>query len=365
MRLNPFKPTAGKTPPAIIGRESVIEEFVEGIQNGAGAPGRLMRIGGVRGTGKTVLLKEIRDLACGFGWGVIDEVATEGFCARILERLSPDQRIKSATLEPSILGVSLGGIRLERVGPSLREALSSAIRKNGCGLLITLDEVQDVGLDEMRVLATTVQQVIGDDLDIAFVFAGLPSMIESVINGKTLTFLRRAVPFELSTVSVREVAYSLHDTFEASGISLADELAVRLAKASRGYPFLIQLVGYHTWQYAQRADVDEVDEKSVDRGIAMARERFDHMVIEPALQRVAPMELRYLLAMAEDGGSASSVSSIADRLGKTLQQLSIYRSRLIRESLIEVPVRGKVGFAIPYMADYLQAHHDEFLADLE
>ena len=58
MHTYPFKPTAGKTPPTIIGREDVLEEFNEGLVNGPGAPGRLMRIAGDRGTGKTDLLDE-------------------------------------------------------------------------------------------------------------------------------------------------------------------------------------------------------------------------------------------------------------------------------------------------------------------
>ena len=48
MNPNPFKPTAGKRPPVLIGRESVIEDFEEGLDNGAGAPGRLMLITGNR-----------------------------------------------------------------------------------------------------------------------------------------------------------------------------------------------------------------------------------------------------------------------------------------------------------------------------
>ena len=35
MNPNPFKPTAGKRPPILIGRESVIEDFEEGLDNGA------------------------------------------------------------------------------------------------------------------------------------------------------------------------------------------------------------------------------------------------------------------------------------------------------------------------------------------
>ena len=56
MAMNPFKPTAGKMPPILIGRETAIEEFTEGLDNGAGAPGRIMLVTGQRGFGKTVLL---------------------------------------------------------------------------------------------------------------------------------------------------------------------------------------------------------------------------------------------------------------------------------------------------------------------
>ena len=53
---NPFRPTAGAEPPRIIGRDDISLEFVEGLMSGVGAPARLMRITGPRGSGKTVLL---------------------------------------------------------------------------------------------------------------------------------------------------------------------------------------------------------------------------------------------------------------------------------------------------------------------
>ena len=153
-----------------------------------------MRIAGVRGTGKTVLLDECSRLAQSRGWTVIKEVATEGLCQRILEQLQPKFQAKHARFEPTVAGISIGSIDIERIGPLLRDAMRQTISKNGNGLLITLDEVQDAELDEVRTLSIAIQQVIGEDLDIAFVFAGLPSMIESIINGKTLAFLRRALP---------------------------------------------------------------------------------------------------------------------------------------------------------------------------
>ena len=344
MQTNPFKPTAGKTPPTIIGREDVLEEFNEGLINGPGAPGRLMRIAGVRGTGKTVLLDECSRLAQSRGWTVIKEVATEGLCQRILEQLQPKFQAKHARFEPTVAGISIGSIDIERIGPSLRDAMRQTISKNGNGLLITLDEVQDAELDEVRTLSIAIQQVIGEDLDIAFVFAGLPSMIESIINGKTLS-------------------YSLEETIEASGMELQPGIAGQLAEATQGYPFMIQLVGYYAWQLARRAHTAIIGEEEAERGIATARERFCAMVIEPALQRIPPTCIAYLLSMASLG-QTSSTSMVADALNKTPQQVSSVRSRLLRESIIEAPSYGKVSFAIPYMRDYLCEHKAELEAEL-
>lgn len=56
---NPFTPAAGKMPPVLVGRESLICDFEEALDNGAGAPGRLMLISGQLGFGKTVMLAEL------------------------------------------------------------------------------------------------------------------------------------------------------------------------------------------------------------------------------------------------------------------------------------------------------------------
>lgn len=148
-----------------------------------------------------------------------------------------------------------------------------------------------------------------------------------------------------------------------SGIELPAEISTFLADATRGYPFMIQLVGYHVWQIAHGAGAGRIDEEMAREGIALARDRFDRMVIEPALQRLPGTLVEYLLAMAEDGGAPSESGRVAARMGKTPQQVSSYRARLIREDVIEASAWGKVEFAIPYMADYLNAHRSELSAE--
>lgn len=82
-------------------------------------------------------------------------------------------------------------------------------------------------------------------------------MIESVIKGKTLTFLRRA-PLDLKAVAATEVSYSLEETIETSGMELKPGIAGQLAEATQGYPFMIQLIGHHAWQLARRAQTNLV-----------------------------------------------------------------------------------------------------------
>lgn len=364
MATNPFKPTAGKNPPILIGRDQVITEFAEGIDNGPGAPNRLMRITGARGMGKTVMLNALGNEARNRGWAVLEETASPGFCERLLAEAIPRRQVRRVSASPSLFGVSVGEIDIEQASLSLRDALGATAKKNGNGVLITLDEVQDASMDEMRALAVAVQHVIREDGSIAFVFAGLPSMVESVVNGKTLTFLRRALPVDLGPLGIAEVAASLKSTMLGSGMSIEEDACAYLAKASHGYPFMIQLVGYYAWQVASNRNNPNVDDAIAEEGAAIACERFNATVIEPALQRITNSQLEYLLAMAQDGEGPSSTSAVARRLGKTPQQVTPYRARLLSEDVIEATSRGKVGFAIPYLSEYLNANRERFEAEL-
>lgn len=78
-RINSFKPTAGMNPPELIGRDEILDDFIEALENGPGAPDRLLRVSGVRGVGKTVLLNALGDVAREYGFHVVDVAANAGF----------------------------------------------------------------------------------------------------------------------------------------------------------------------------------------------------------------------------------------------------------------------------------------------
>ena len=136
MATNPFKPTAGKMPPVLIGRQGIIDDFAEGIDNGAGAPGRLMLITGQRGYGKTVMLTELGRVAESRGWGVISETASEGLCGRLIEALADKGvRLRGLSLTPTIgvpgVTASLGGASFsaaEQGALTLRDAIEARLK---------------------------------------------------------------------------------------------------------------------------------------------------------------------------------------------------------------------------------------------
>lgn len=129
MNPNPFKPTAGKRPPILIGRESVIEDFEEGLDNGAGAPGRLMLITGNRGCGKTVLLRELQRLASERGWAVVSDSASLGLCDRLADALRSNRPVvTSMEFGPSFGRMSVEAARAK--GETLRGWSTNASRSS-------------------------------------------------------------------------------------------------------------------------------------------------------------------------------------------------------------------------------------------
>ena len=96
----------------------------------------------------------------------------------------------------------------------------------------------------------------------------------------------------------------------------------------------------------------------MERAIVIARKRFEETVIEPVLTRLNDRSIDYLLAMAASGPVVST-REIAETLGSSQKTLSVTRSRLLREQVIESPRRGYVAFTIPGMRSYLEEHRDE------
>ena len=319
-----------------------------------------MRVAGPRGSGKTVLLCDLRDRARELGW----KTAIVSAGPNLLLDLK-DQIAESSLATNASVGVNAGFVSAKfDVVPkesSLRKLLGSAA-KSSKGLFIAIDEVQDAPIDDMRAIASAVQLLIGEKVDIALAFAGLPAGVMDLINGKALTFLRRALPEDLAPINQVEVALSMGDSFIATGLTIEDDLLSRAAKATKGYAYLVQLVGYSIWQRANlhRVKSANVSERDVIEGIALAEARFHDVVHEPAISGLGLNDIKYLLAMCEDKQQSKS-SEIAKRMGKKTNEVSSIRAKLLQREVIQAPQRGYVQFAVPDLDIYLRENAAKIL----
>ena len=87
------------TPPVLVGRESDLDDFRFALDDGVGAPGRLMYLTGARGVGKTVMLNALGDIARDQDWLVIDETAERGFMDRLIRALNGESTARAVTYQ--------------------------------------------------------------------------------------------------------------------------------------------------------------------------------------------------------------------------------------------------------------------------
>ena len=367
MAANPFKPSFGASPPLLVGRDSLIEEFAEALEDGPGSAGRATLYTGARGCGKTVMLNAVEDRAKERGWLVVSETASPGFVdriarqhlPRILQTFDPDavQRRLTGVTGPLASGALTWETTLnhapEATLRSQIDLVTDLLAENETGLLVTLDEIHRNQIDELRQVATAVQHAFREERELAFVGAGLASAVSDVVNDDVLTFLRRAERHALGAVPDDDVARALRTPVEASGRHVGDRALAAMVEGTRGYPFLIQLVGAQVWRL-RRSDV-EISIDSAREGVANALRRLGALIYEPALADASAIDKSFLLAMAEDDGP-SRMKDIQQRLSITTNFASQYRLRLIASELIESTGHGYVDFALPYLRDYLREH---------
>lgn len=315
---NPFRPTAGATPPEVLGRAGLLDEFTDSLDSEPVAPALL--ITGGRGNGKTVMLDQAQVIAEGRGWSVIPETATLGFAQRI-------------------------AVHLRRL-PVPRSA----------GLVISVDEVHAAAPADMFSLGAIVRRLTAGGIPVRFVGAGLPASVAELLEDASASFLYHAGCIGLRDVPVSEVEKSFARTFAAAGLNPAPGDIRRAAEATAGYPFLVQGVGYFIWQETENAGGTLT--ASVDRGIERALRLHTKAVIHTALAELTGPDLEFLHAVAADGGPFTR-EELARRLDTTHDEVMAQAFRLRAAGLLEPVEQGRIGLAIPWLREHLRSTRTE------
>ena len=367
---NPYAPGAGTPPPALVGRDTILETARTSLRRlRAGRSTQHVLLTGLRGVGKTVLLRTLSAVAEGEGFRVIRQEAVGGDdtvvsllrqARRIMEDLEPGDRVARAlrSIESVALSVAGTGVGVSRTatGPD-REALADVIVDLGAaaaehdlGIVLALDEAQGLGAADLRRLLAGVHRCGQDGLPVWCVLAGLPNLVGVV--AKAATYAERLFTVEaLGPLSPDQVVAAVVEPADDMGVGWAPEASSAIADLSDGYPFFVQVWAYHTWNAARDEPISPAD---VERAGPAARLALDTSFFAARIARVPESEVAYVRVLASLGPGPHRSGAVAAAGGRTSSELSAIRDRLIKEGLVYAPRYGWVEFALPRFDEYVR-----------
>ena len=175
-------------------------------------------------------------------------------------------------------------------------------------------------------------------------------MVSTLLLDNDVTFLHRSFQRDLGPIPINDVAQSMLETIEEGGRAIDPEALSIAAQETGGCAFLIQLIGYYLWRQHPRAH--EISRSDVQGALMQATREMERAVFRPTLMELSERERQYLEAMVRCG-SPSPTAKVARIMDVSASNASNIRSRLIDRGIIAPCNRGKVGFDIPLLRDYL------------
>lgn len=354
---NPFSPTFGTAPPLLAGRDEILGDIANGWATGPTHPSYTALLLGRRGSGKTVLLEALRVLGHGRRWlSISDAAATPGLLNRLAHKAAEHLNKQAGELSPDIrrdlaaAGIGLGSgydpnADLSRRLANILSGLAAHLQAGGAGLVVTVDELHAGDTHELRTLGIVVQDVtrIGQ-LPVAFVGAGLPILEDTLLADTSITFLQRCARHEVGFLDPPAAWTALAEPVRERGGDMQPDAVERAVAVSQGYPFLVQLVGFHAWEAASDP-TEAIILEDVVAGAKIARRQVGQLVIAPMWRDLSDGSRRFLAAMALDDG-VSRTADIAARLGVRSEYVGVYRSRLMKSGMVTPAGRGRLDFAL-------------------
>ena len=398
---NPYAPGAGQRPPELAGRDVELEAFDVVLERVARSrPERSLVLTGLRGVGKTVLLNALRSAAVRRGWGTgklearPDQPLRRPLSSalhqavRELSHPKPDdvdhvlgvirafaQREAGADAKlrdrwnpgidaPAVKGrADSGDIEIDLV--ELFTDLGGLAADVGKGVAVFIDEMQDLGPDDVSALCAACHEISQSGLPVIVVGAGLPHL--PAVLSASKSYSERLFRYQRIDRLAREGAdRALSAPAAEEGAAYTEEALAAMYSATGGYPYFIQAYGKVVWDLAPRSPITAEDvavaapEAEGELAVGFFGSRFE---------RATPGEREYLRAMADaavaiadraveelDDIHSVPTADVAGELGKKPQSLSPARDSLLKKGLIYSGERGRIAFTVPHFGRYLREH---------
>lgn len=379
---NPYNPGAGTPPPALVGRDALIESFGVTVQRALqGRPGQSLMPIGLRGVGKTVLLNRFIEDATKLGaHTAIIEAPEDGNLRKLLAKearrvllhldrmgalsqkvkralrifksftikLEPDGSLSAGVSVDPEVGAADSGILAEDV-TDLFVALGEAAQDRGTALVIAIDEVQYLSEEELGALIMGVHRTTQLQLPLVLVGAGLPQL--PALAGSAKSYAERLFTFpEIGPLEPDEAKLAITRPAEAMGVTIEPAAVAAILQQTHGYPYFLQEWSYEAWNTASD---EKITAKDVERAAPRVVEKLDKNFFRVRFDRLTPTERRYLRAMAQLGAGPHRSGEIARKYGAKVETVGPIRSALIRKGMIYSPAHGDTAFTVPLFDEFV------------
>jgi AAA ATPase domain len=377
---NPFRPGAGTPPPALIGRDELVEKYDIALRRAlTGRPGKSLMPIGLRGVGKTVLLNRFQEIARDRGLRIAFIEASESgdFKRLLVTRLrsvlleldqGPVSRavkralgiLKSFTYTlPDGTSVSLdvdavagsadSGVLSEDMS-DLLTALGEAAHDRNSGVLIAIDEVQYLDATELAAIISAIHRTVQLSLPVILVGAGLPQL--PGLAGTAKSYAERLFDFpRIGSLEADDARTVLSQPAAEQDVTFTDEALDELVHITHGYPYFLQEWGYHVWNAAPRSPITLEDVRLAAPDV---QHQLDNNFFLVRMDRLTPAEKQYLQAMAELGPGPHRSGDIATKLGVKVESVAPRRSALIQKGMVYSPAHGDTAFTVPLFDEFLR-----------
>lgn len=342
-----------------------------------------MIITGLRGVGKTVLLGQFRTKALAAQWTVVElevskhdetefrlDLATRLRSA--LLDLSPKVRwterfhhaaavLKSFTVSASADGNWTLGLDVDaaegfadhqNLAADLTDvfiALGEAAKENGHGVVLLFDEVQFLSRPQLEALIEALHKMVQRKLPVTLVGAGLPQIAE--LAGDAKSYAERLFKFPaISNLSPDDARRALTMPADDEGVTWSSGALTEAVRTTGGYPYFLQELGYVTWAIAEG---NRVELGNVHDAADAYEAKLDGSFFRVRLNRATALQRAYLRAMAELGPDAQKAADVAERMGRTSENLAPTRAELINMGLLYTPEFGYAAFTVPHFDKFI------------
>jgi len=385
---NPYSPGAGRIPFALAGREKSIEDFEAAMSRiEIGTDARPSALYGLRGVGKTVLLRDLYNRAKRKGWiaayveanpekdmrtligeeleDVLADLAKPGAGESVLKAVKTV--LSFIRVDVNVEGGVSFGVDLSKVGSSnaatgnisgdlgrvIRD-LSFACEKTGVGIALFFDEAQDFKEEDLRAINTLAHRANQERYRLVITVAGLPTLPGRL--AEISSYAERLYQYhelrELETSASRE---ALIKPSAAKDVSWEESAVSDVVDTTAGFSYFIQEYGSAVWDLAESSPITKAD---VEVAKNAAIQQLDAGFFRSRWDRATDLQKSYMRAMAVDGDKPSKTTEIATRLGAEMKSISPRRSELISKGLIYSPQHGIVAFTVPQMAAFINRQVD-------